>query len=284
MNVADHVAHNQESILTLTRVIVVLLVAVLATFIAVLVLLALAVREHLKISALLRVSQGYAELTEASKDQSRTALLDKIDARVTQAVTDAAVSHPAEVKVIVPPVILDPASGKYKIPEPATGTHPILPPTVRPGVILGAVAHLLVVGGLLGVVVFVSHFTSKADAMDGYQGHYNAAFKALNERKPAEAAESWKRARAAGGSDAECLRHQADAAFHARDLAGAESAAKELLTLVPRHFHGHYILGLVAETRKDKVSAVRHYTRAGQYAMTEDDRTMAVHRLSRVQK
>lgn len=114
-----------------------------------------------------------------------------------------------------------------------------------------------------------------------FSEHYAAAFAATQAREHSRAAEEWKRARAAGGDDAECLRNAAEAAFHARDLPGAESAARELLTLVPRSWAGHYTLAVVAERRKDVVTAARFYRLAAQYATDDDERRLASRRLTR---
>jgi hypothetical protein len=149
--------------------------------------------------------------------------------------------------------------------------------------------HALVAGLFLIAALFISHSTRKADAMDGYQTHYNAAFAATQAREHGRAAEEWKRARAAGGSDAECLRNQAEQAWHAKDLPGAESAARELLALVPGSWAGHYTLGLVAKKRGEKVPAerviaARHFRDAAMYATNDDERRWASRKLSEVTK
>lgn len=262
---ASAIHHNQQTLVMVANGGIVLMVLVLTAFTVFAVGAILTRRQMVQMSHILRASKAYSEMSEEDRQRSRDRLLGEVGDRVKQAVGD---THPAEIKVIVPPVILDPASGKYKVPEPATDVHKPLPAT-RPGVILGVALHALAMVLSLGIVFALcsfGHTPAQEPAMPvPLHDHFQTAFTATAAREHGRAAASWAAARAAGGNEVECLLGQADAAFHARDLASAESCAREVIQLAPRHARAHYLLGAVAEVKGDAAGAAKWYILAGRY-------------------
>lgn len=151
-----------------------------------------------------------------------------------------------------------------QVSPPADAAEP-----ARKGVVRETLIHALTAAVLLAITLAAStfgHTPAQEPAMPApLHDHFQTAFDATAAREHGRAAASWAAARAAGGNDVECLLGQADAAFHARDLASAEMCAREVIKLVPRHAQAHFWLGAVMEARGDRVVAAKWYTLAGRY-------------------